>query len=457
MTRACLLVAALLLLGVNPGPARAGRATCSNPGLPAGAAASGELLPGRLTLALTAGLLPLSSTELLDEDGQALRYESRLLLAETRLAASYAFTPSLALDAALPYRVVDVGVGYRDPTTGAEVVPQAPPIHARNETLHGLGDASVALHLAGEVAGLGVHARLGTTVPLGSTVDNPYVLGQVGQEHQHVQLGTGTFVPSLAVEVQRPVGDATVAGFGLVLASLYDNDRGYRAGDRYSAGVSASSGLGRKAWTFSLASEVHAETAETWDGQVPLDEGNAGRVDVLAGGTVAWRPAPGWALVADVKVPVYSHVSGPQLDYPIVLGLGVIASVDVKPRPSWRGLDHAVLGAPGTAAPLAPAPGRYTVVDLWASWCAPCRELDERLLALARRHRGALAVRKLDVVDTDSAAWVTYLEPGGFALPHVKLYGPDGALVFERSAPPAELIRQIEAVLDGQGTAQVPR
>ena len=335
------------------------------------------------------------------------------------------------------------------------MVPPTPPIHARDETLHGLGDPSLALHLARELGGFGIHARVGTSVPLGRTQENPYLLGLIGQDHQHVQLGTGTFIPSLALEAQRAVGKVTLAGFGLVHASLYDNDHGYRAGDRYSGGVSASSALGRTAWTFGLAAEVHTEAAETWDGAVPVDEGNAGRTDVLVGGTVAWRPWSGLALIADVKVPVYAHVSGPQLAYPIVIGFGVIATRELKRRPSWRGLDQAVLGAPGTAAPLTPVPGRYTVMDLWATWCAPCRELDQRLQALARRHVGVVAVRKLDVVDPDSAAWAAYVEPGGFALPHVKLYGPDGALIFERSAPPAELIEAIEAAL--QGTVQVPR
>ena len=449
MTRACLLVATILLSlsALVAGPAHAGRATCSNPGLPVGAAASSELLPGRLTLALTMAVLPASSTELLDEQGQVLRTDTRLVLAETRLAASYALTPSLALDASLPYRIVDVGVTHRDPATGEVVVPSAPPIHARDETLHGVGDPSIALHVARDLGGFGVHARLGTSLPLGRSEEDPVALGAIGQEHQHVQLGSGTFIPSLALEVQRPIGEVTLAGFGLIHASLYDNDHGYRAGDRWSAGVSGSAGLGTRGWTFSLAAEVHAETAETWDGVVPADEGNAGRTDVLLGGVVAWRPRPGLAVVLDVKVPVYAHVVGPQLDYPVVIGVGFVTTRDVKRRPSWRGLDHEVLGPAGSAAPLTPVAGRFTVVDLWAEWCAPCRELDERLQALARRHPDRLAVRKLDVVDPDSEAWARYLEPGGFNLPHLKLYGPDGALIFERSAPPAELIRAIEAAL----------
>lgn len=32
--------------------------------------------------------------------------------------------------------------------------------------------------------------------------------------------------------------------------------------------------------------------------------------------------------------------------------------------------------------------GRVTVLSVWASWCAPCREEHPRLVALARRHPG---------------------------------------------------------------------
>jgi thiol-disulfide isomerase/thioredoxin len=425
-------------------PAHAGQATCSNPGPPAGATASSELMPGRLVASLTTSLLPIRSVEELGGT-QLLTYEARVLLSETRVSAEYALRPWLAIGAALPYRRVGIGVTYRD-QAGAEVEPEST-IHARDEVVHGIGDASLLVHAAREVGGVTVHARAGTSLPIGHTEPDPFALGADGLEHQHVQLGTGTLIPMVAVEAQRRFGASTVAAWALAQPSLYPNRHGYRAGHRASTGLTALSALGLRGLTFSAAAELHLEGAERWDGEVPEDEGNQGRRDLLIGAAVAWRPRRDLAITADLKVPAWSEAVGSQLDYALVATVGVTGSFDVGRPPSYRGVDHEELGPAGAAAALDPVPGKVTVFDLWADWCAPCRELDDALAALARRHADRIAVRRLDVVDDESAAWRAYLEDGGYALPHVKVYDEGGRLVLERTAPVEELIREIEAIV----------
>lgn len=439
------MIAGLLAIA---SPADAGQATCSNPGVPIGAAASAELLPGRLTINLTNGLLTLSGTQTLDDVSGPVRYDSRLVLLETRIGAEYALTPYLAIGGALPYRVVDVNVHYSDPSTGMPRDPSFAGIHARAETVTGIGDASLHVHAALARGGFVIHARAGTTLPLAHTLDeDPFALGRIGQEHDHIQLGSGTFMPFVAAEVQRPIGSTTLAAWSLAYLSLYESSVGYQPGSRISGGISAASGLGSKVLTFGLAADVHAETAEKWNGVVPLDEGNAGRYDVLVGGSVAWRATDRFAITADIKAPVYSHVTGSQLDYGIVAGLGIVAAFDVKPRASYKGLDEQTIGPAGSATQVTPVPGKITVFDLWADWCAPCRELDERMAALARRYPDRIAVRKLEVVDSDSDGWKMFLGPGKFDLPHIKVYGTDGRLLFEKTAPPADLVKAVEDAL----------
>ncbi|MBA3541592.1 MAG: thioredoxin family protein [Deltaproteobacteria bacterium] len=263
-------------------------------------------------------------------------------------------------------------------------------------------------------------------------------------------------MPFAALEVQRTVASVVVlAAFGLAQLSLYENGHGYQAGHRLSTGVSASSSLGLRAFTFGVTTELHTETGERWQGVVNTEEGNAGRGDLYVGGSVAWRPLADLAIAADLKVPVYSYVNGSQLDYTAILAVGLVKTFDLAPKATWRGLDHASVGPAGSAPDLVAVPGRITVFDLWAPWCAPCRALDTDLEALARRYPDRLAVRKLDVVDPESAAWKRYLLPGSFELPHLKVVREDGSVVFERTAPVDELIRALEAVL--QGTAQVLR
>ena len=426
--------------------AHAGQSTCANPGLPIGAAASSDLMPGRLTLSLTTGMLIQDGTDVVMEAGGTIRYDAHLLVGETRLSTEYALTPYLAVGLGVPYRDVRISVDYRDPATGAPLA-NASSIHIRDEQIAGLGDPTLHVHAAGELGAWRVHGRLGTSVPAGSTEEDPHALGAIGQKHQHVQLGTGTFIPYAALEVQRALRDMIASVWTLARLSLYDNHHGFRQGHRLSAGLTLSSRLGTRAFTFGLASEVHGETAETWYGVEYPDEGNTGRIDVLAGGSVAWSPAPAFAIVGDVRVPVASHIEGTQVDLGPVFGLGIIGTFDLAPRAKWRGLDEAPLGPAGTAAPIVTVPGKLTVIDLWATWCAPCRELDQRLVALVAAHPDRIAVRKLDVGDDESAAWQRYLAPGGFALPHLKVYGPDGALLFEKSAPPEELVRAVEQLL----------
>jgi thiol-disulfide isomerase/thioredoxin len=388
--------------------------------------------------------LTITGTETVDEATGPVLQDSNLVLVETRLSAEYAVRPWIAIGASFPYRMVDVDVEHRNPMTG-DPIDSPSMIHIRSERLTGAGDPALAVRLARELAGFRLFARLGVTLPLGRTEEDPHLLGSIGQDHQHIQLGTGTFVPFAALEAQRPLTPRiTLAGFVLTYQSLVDNDKGFRAGDRISAGVSASIGVGRK-WTFGAAVEGHAETAETWQGVVYETEGNAGRFDLYVGGSAAWRPMKRLAIIGDVRVPVVSRVEGTQLDYGFVVGIGVATTIDFARKPTYRGLDHGVVGTAGSAPDLVPVPGKITVFDLWADWCAPCRELDERLEGLSRAHPGRLAIRKLDVVDNESTAWKRYLP--GFELPHVKVYGADGKLLFQRSAPPAELVRAIEQLL----------
>jgi thiol-disulfide isomerase/thioredoxin len=72
-------------------------------------------------------------------------------------------------------------------------------------------------------------------------------------------------------------------------------------------------------------------------------------------------------------------------------------------------------------------PGKVTLFDFYAVWCAPCRKIDAHVFALLGK-RGDLALRKLNVVSWETPLAQRYLKsiPN---LPYVLVYGKDGKRV----------------------------
>ena len=68
--------------------------------------------------------------------------------------------------------------------------------------------------------------------------------------------------------------------------------------------------------------------------------------------------------------------------------------------------------------------GKYTVFDVYAEWCMPCRAMDAALRGAVENRRD-IAVRRLNVVSFDSAL-AKELGAGLRALPYVVVFAPDG-------------------------------
>jgi len=71
------------------------------------------------------------------------------------------------------------------------------------------------------------------------------------------------------------------------------------------------------------------------------------------------------------------------------------------------------------------ATGRYTVIDFYADWCLPCREITPYLEEQARQ-RDDLVLRKINIVDWSTPVVRQY---GLTFIPYLQMYGPDGSLM----------------------------
>lgn len=289
-------------------------AGCRNPNMPVSRINAVQLRPGDLRASLSLGAAGISVSHEAGCTNPAscnevpvqprFMHNQEIYSAETRATGEFGLTAALGVELQLPFRFVSTSIEYTTPD-GQPYRPLDPDVHHRDETIAGLGDLSLLARWSGELSGYLVSVRAGASLPIGKTEENPFLLGDLGKRHQHIQFGSGTVDPVLALDISKAFGRWLLSGFGQGQGAVYENSHGYRAGLRVSGGAQA----GRKVWrslTGALGLEGLYEGPERWEGRIQQD-GNLGRTEALAALSLIYA-FPKSTFGFSVRVPVYRQI-----------------------------------------------------------------------------------------------------------------------------------------------------
>lgn len=153
-------------------------------------------------------------------------------------------------------------------------------------------------------------------------------------------------------------------------------------------------------------------------------------------------------VVAGPKLDVFTEVRklAAEDGFEAILGAGKGRYLAQMPFP--EGSDVATIAQDGEdIADLAPivVPGKVTILDFSASWCGPCRKVDEHMVQVFT-NRKDLAYRRLDIKDWDSPLARHYLANVP-KLPYIIVYDKRGNAVDRISG--LDLTRLDKAIDDG--------
>ncbi len=268
---------------------------------------------------------------LADED-QPANHDLRIGMLQWDIDAQLGVHKRFAFEVLLPIRTTIINATFTH--ADGRTLDDIDSIHHRDETLAGIGDVVIGgrtgLVLPTDVPRWTLALRTGLSFPTGRIEPDPFVLGEAGNEHQHMFFGSGTFDPVVGFDTNVAFDRWGLVGWAVSKLPLYANKHGYQGSKVVLGGVGAVSSFGLERWSFLLQPEVYFETPARWGGDPAR---NSGRTSLIATGGVFLRPAEGWQVQVLAKIPYYSWAQGGQLRWPFVAMLGFNYTFDVvKPK-----------------------------------------------------------------------------------------------------------------------------
>jgi thiol-disulfide isomerase/thioredoxin len=283
---------------------------------------------------------------------------------------------------------------------------------------------------------LGAGVALGAVLPTGEYVARTGA-ANLPPEASYLTLGRG--VPWWIVE-----GNGTYRITKRVLGVGQIGARGPvgRTSDELAWGPEVRAAFGARTTLHPRISALLLTDLQWRGGATEPDPFGAGRLDAANAGGWLWSVSPGVALAlpgnlavtAGLRIPIYQDVTGNQLVPQIGGFVGLAYSQPViKPPP------------PKVFEPPA---GQITVVDYWATWCAPCTAIERALTAAAPRWPDVRIVR------IDATSWpgddAPQLPAGARGLPVVEVFDRNGARKVMLTGDAASRVVQEVDALRGQ-------
>lgn len=253
-----------------------------------------------------------------------------MVMNETAMDAAYGIAPYLAAEFRFSLRITDISPTYSEMDGTPKEVPND--IHHRDETLVGASDPWLSLRFGAKYDKMSTVARFGLTLPIGRTEPNPYRLGAQGEGHQHIQFGTGTFVPIVGAGISYDLDPLNFSGSVLGLFNVYANGHGYRAPSRYFLSLRSTLSLLDKNLRPYITIDLAHETEEIWDGAPGLEGSNI-RTDLLMGGGIGYRFMDPWMVELGGRARVARLGGSAPFVYPGVLELRLSAYFDTLESP----------------------------------------------------------------------------------------------------------------------------
>lgn len=276
---------------------------------------------------------------------QALRHELELSLVNIHLSSAYYFSDSFGVSASLPLRIVGSKVAFLDASDSPILGFSS--MHHRDETLVGVGDVNLGF-LARNSGSFAANAswfgllNIGISLPTGNQVENPQLLGQWKDEHQHMFFGRGTAAPTFSASGSLRLSWGFIEGsFMATVPVVATASKEYTPPDGHTLNASSefdgydvgqymaptellgSLGVGSDFetddWSITGLVESRYESQATWQG---VKSPNTGRTELTLGVRSSLILSDGFMVELSVKVPVWVAMptEESQVQMPFILG-----------------------------------------------------------------------------------------------------------------------------------------